>query len=142
MGRENVGAHSLFLLSQFSFLTCLAVVSVAEKSLKTPYAVCTSLMVPTSLPKQVLVFCFLWGEQGCLDLMVICECASVTLLACSRDVQTEMEAKELLLQQAVNRQAKLEADAQFLQGKETSLHGRLNLMMRVSKTALDEMSSL
>uniref|UniRef100_A0A8B9CGJ4 Ninein like n=1 Tax=Anser brachyrhynchus TaxID=132585 RepID=A0A8B9CGJ4_9AVES len=47
-----------------------------------------------------------------------------------KDVQTEMEAKELLLQQAVNRQAKLEADAQFLQGKETSLHGRLNLMMK------------
>ncbi|XP_035178816.1 ninein-like protein isoform X3 [Oxyura jamaicensis] len=47
-----------------------------------------------------------------------------------KDVQTEMEAKELLLQQAVNHQAKLEADTQFLQGKEASLHGRLNLMMK------------
>lgn len=124
------------------YLTCLAVVSMAEKSLKTSYAMCTSLMVPTSLPKQVLVFCFLWGKRGCLDLVVICECASVTLLVCSRDVQAEVQAKELLLQQAVNHQAKLEADTQLLQGKEASLHGRLNLMMRVSKTALDEMSSL
>ncbi|XP_035408854.1 ninein-like protein isoform X4 [Cygnus atratus] len=47
-----------------------------------------------------------------------------------KDVQTEMEAKELLLQQAVNHRAKLEADTQFLRGKEASLHGRLNLMMR------------
>lgn len=59
------------------------------------------------------------------------------LLICSRDVQTEMEAKELLLQQAINHQVKLQADAQFLQGKETTLHGRLNLMMKVSKTALN-----
>ncbi|XP_040407774.1 ninein-like protein [Cygnus olor] len=47
-----------------------------------------------------------------------------------KDVQTEMEAKELLLQQAVNHRAKLEADTQFLRGEEASLHGRLNLMMR------------
>eukprot|EP00076_Gallus_gallus_P018809 XP_015139050.2 ninein-like protein isoform X8 [Gallus gallus] len=47
-----------------------------------------------------------------------------------RDVQTEMEAKELLLQQAINHQVKLQADAQFLQGKEATLHGRLNLMMK------------
>eukprot|EP00076_Gallus_gallus_P018806 XP_015139046.2 ninein-like protein isoform X5 [Gallus gallus] len=47
-----------------------------------------------------------------------------------KDVQTEMEAKELLLQQAINHQVKLQADAQFLQGKEATLHGRLNLMMK------------
>ncbi|XP_072189181.1 ninein-like protein [Excalfactoria chinensis] len=41
-----------------------------------------------------------------------------------------MEAKELLLQQAINHQVKLEADARFLQGKEATLHGRLNLMMK------------
>lgn len=52
------------------------------------------------------------------------------LLICSRDVQTEMEAKELLLQQAINHQVKLQADAQFLQGKEATLRGRLNLMMK------------
>lgn len=99
-------------------------------------------MVPTFLPKKVFVFCFLWAERGCLDLVVICERASVTLLVCSRDVQAEMQAKELLLQQALNHQAKLEADTQLLQGREANLHGRLNLMMRVSKTALDEVSSL
>ncbi|XP_075269533.1 ninein-like protein isoform X2 [Opisthocomus hoazin] len=43
-----------------------------------------------------------------------------------KDVQAEIEAKELLLQQAVNHQAKLEADTQILQGKEASLQGRLN----------------
>ncbi|XP_068273099.1 ninein-like protein [Nyctibius grandis] len=43
-----------------------------------------------------------------------------------KDVQAEIEAKELLLQQAVNHQAKLEADTQFLRSKETSLQGRLN----------------
>ncbi|OXB68352.1 hypothetical protein ASZ78_015292 [Callipepla squamata] len=47
-----------------------------------------------------------------------------------KDVQTEMETKELLLQQAANHQAKLEADAQFLQGKQATLHGRLNFMMK------------
>ncbi|XP_031453022.1 ninein-like protein isoform X3 [Phasianus colchicus] len=47
-----------------------------------------------------------------------------------KDVQTEMEAKELLLQQAINHQVKLEADAQFFQGKEATLHGRLNLMIK------------
>ncbi|XP_064366166.1 ninein-like protein isoform X2 [Dromaius novaehollandiae] len=47
-----------------------------------------------------------------------------------RDIMTEMKAKDLLLQQATNRQAKLEADAQFLQGKEANLRGRLNLMMK------------
>ncbi|XP_048790724.1 ninein-like protein isoform X8 [Lagopus muta] len=47
-----------------------------------------------------------------------------------KDVWAEMEAKELLLQQAINHQVKLEADAQFLQGKEATLHGRLNLMMK------------
>lgn len=59
------------------------------------------------------------------------------LLICSRDVRAEMEAKELLLQQAINHQVKLEADAQFLQGKEATLHGRLNLMMKVSETVLN-----
>ncbi|KAM6083809.1 ninein-like protein isoform 3-T3 [Theristicus caerulescens] len=47
-----------------------------------------------------------------------------------KDVQAEIEAKELLLQQAVNHQAKLEADTQFLQGKEASLQGRLNRMVK------------
>ncbi|XP_072713364.1 ninein-like protein isoform X6 [Ciconia boyciana] len=47
-----------------------------------------------------------------------------------KDVQAEIEAKELLLQQAVNHQAKLEADTQFLQGKEASLQGRLNHTMK------------
>ncbi|KAM6367445.1 ninein-like protein [Alca torda] len=43
-----------------------------------------------------------------------------------KDVQAEIEAKELLLQQAINHQAKLETDTRFLQGKEDSLQGRLN----------------
>ncbi|XP_064503806.1 ninein-like protein isoform X2 [Pseudopipra pipra] len=47
-----------------------------------------------------------------------------------KDFQAEIEAKELLLQQAVSHQAKLEADAQFLQGKEASLQGRLNNVMK------------
>ncbi|XP_054051411.1 ninein-like protein isoform X5 [Rissa tridactyla] len=47
-----------------------------------------------------------------------------------KDVQAEIEAKELLLQQAINHQAKLEADARFLQGKEDSLQGRLNHTMK------------
>ncbi|XP_076191035.1 ninein-like protein isoform X2 [Aptenodytes patagonicus] len=47
-----------------------------------------------------------------------------------RDVQAEIEAKELLLQQAINHQAKLEADTQFFEGKEASLQGRLNHMMK------------
>ncbi|XP_054051408.1 ninein-like protein isoform X2 [Rissa tridactyla] len=51
-------------------------------------------------------------------------------LQCLRDVQAEIEAKELLLQQAINHQAKLEADARFLQGKEDSLQGRLNHTMK------------
>lgn len=64
------------------------------------------------------------------------------LLFPPRDFQAEIEAKELLLQQAVSHQAKLEADTQFLQGKEASLQGRLNHVMKVSKTALGETSSL
>lgn len=64
------------------------------------------------------------------------------LLFFPRDVQAEIEAKELLLQQAINHQAKLEADARFLQGKEDSLQGRLNHTMKVRKTALGEASSL
>ncbi|XP_052637049.1 ninein-like protein isoform X8 [Harpia harpyja] len=51
-------------------------------------------------------------------------------LQCLRDFQAEIEAKELLLQQAVSHQAKLEADTQFLQGKEASLQGRLNHVMK------------
>ncbi|XP_027520473.1 ninein-like protein isoform X2 [Corapipo altera] len=47
-----------------------------------------------------------------------------------KDFQSEIEAKELLLQQAVSHQAKLEADTQFLQGKEASLQGRLNHVMK------------
>ncbi|KAM6129475.1 ninein-like protein isoform 2-T2 [Pterocles gutturalis] len=47
-----------------------------------------------------------------------------------KDIQAEIEAKERLLQQSVNHQAKLEADTQFLQGKEASLQGRLNHMMK------------
>ncbi|XP_014819891.1 PREDICTED: ninein-like protein [Calidris pugnax] len=49
-----------------------------------------------------------------------------------KDVQAEIEAKELLLQQAVNHQVKLEADTRFLQGKEASLQGRLNHAMKES----------
>lgn len=64
------------------------------------------------------------------------------LLFPPRDFQAEIEAKELLLQQAVSHRAKLEADTQFLQGKEASLQGRLNHVMKVSKTALGETSSL
>ncbi|XP_074720344.1 ninein-like protein isoform X2 [Strix uralensis] len=47
-----------------------------------------------------------------------------------KDFQADTEAKELLLQQAVSHQAKLEAEAQFLQGKEASLQGRLNHTMK------------
>ncbi|KAM6433153.1 ninein-like protein isoform 3-T3 [Rhynochetos jubatus] len=43
-----------------------------------------------------------------------------------KDVQAEIEAKEQLLQQAIKHKVKLEADTQFLQGKEASLQGRLN----------------
>ncbi|XP_032866953.2 ninein-like protein [Tyto alba] len=43
-----------------------------------------------------------------------------------KDFQTDIEAKELLLQQAVSHQAKLEADRRFLQDKEASLQERLN----------------
>ncbi|KAM7061882.1 ninein-like protein isoform 3-T5 [Acridotheres tristis] len=46
-----------------------------------------------------------------------------------RDFQAEIEAKELLLQQAVSYQAKLEADTRLLQGKEANLQGRLNHVM-------------
>ncbi|PKU41923.1 ninein-like protein isoform x1 [Limosa lapponica baueri] len=49
-----------------------------------------------------------------------------------KDVQAEIEAKELLLQQAVNHQVKLEADTRFLQGKEASLQGKLNHAMKES----------
>ncbi|KAJ7421846.1 ninein-like protein [Willisornis vidua] len=47
-----------------------------------------------------------------------------------RDFQAEIEAKKLLLQQAVSHQAKLEADTQFLEGKEAGLQGRLNHVMK------------
>ncbi|XP_050829109.1 ninein-like protein isoform X1 [Serinus canaria] len=46
-----------------------------------------------------------------------------------RNFQAEVEAKELLLQQAVSHQAKLEAATQLLQGKEANLQGRLNHVM-------------
>ncbi|RLV88758.1 hypothetical protein DV515_00015335 [Chloebia gouldiae] len=46
-----------------------------------------------------------------------------------RNFQVEMEAKELLLQQAVSHQAKLEAATRLLQGKEANLQGRLNHVM-------------
>lgn len=59
-----------------------------------------------------------------------------------RDFQAEIEAKDLLLQQAVSHQAKLEAGTQFLHGKEASWQGRLSHTMKVSKTALGETSSL
>ncbi|XP_074006915.1 ninein-like protein isoform X1 [Numenius arquata] len=49
-----------------------------------------------------------------------------------KDVQAEIEAKELLLQQAVNHQVKLETDTRFLQDKEASLQGRLNHAMKES----------
>ncbi|XP_054033177.1 ninein-like protein [Dryobates pubescens] len=47
-----------------------------------------------------------------------------------KDFQAELEAKEQLLQEAVSHQVKLEAEAQFLQGKEASLQGRLNHTMK------------
>ncbi|XP_030303390.1 ninein-like protein [Calypte anna] len=47
-----------------------------------------------------------------------------------KDVNAEIEAKELLLRQAVNHQMKLEADTRFLQGKEASLQERLNHTMK------------
>ncbi|XP_065538217.1 ninein-like protein isoform X2 [Lathamus discolor] len=47
-----------------------------------------------------------------------------------RDFQAETEAKDLLLQQAVSHQAKLEADTQLFQGKEASWQGRLNHTMK------------
>ncbi|XP_037989799.1 ninein-like protein isoform X6 [Motacilla alba alba] len=50
-------------------------------------------------------------------------------LQCLWNFQAEIEAKELLLQQAVSHQAKLEAAAQLLQGKEANLQGRLNHVM-------------
>nr|XP_032603384.2 ninein-like protein isoform X1 [Taeniopygia guttata]XP_041571411.1 ninein-like protein isoform X1 [Taeniopygia guttata]XP_041571412.1 ninein-like protein isoform X1 [Taeniopygia guttata]XP_041571413.1 ninein-like protein isoform X1 [Taeniopygia guttata]XP_041571414.1 ninein-like protein isoform X1 [Taeniopygia guttata]XP_041571415.1 ninein-like protein isoform X1 [Taeniopygia guttata]XP_041571416.1 ninein-like protein isoform X1 [Taeniopygia guttata]XP_041571417.1 ninein-like protein isof len=46
-----------------------------------------------------------------------------------RNFQAEMEAKELLLQQAVSHQTKLEAATRLLQGKEANLQGRLNHVM-------------
>ncbi|KAL2305768.1 hypothetical protein Nmel_003657 [Mimus melanotis] len=46
-----------------------------------------------------------------------------------RDFQAEIEAKELLLQQAVSHQVKLEANTRLLQGKEANLQGRLNHVM-------------
>ncbi|XP_021246999.1 ninein-like protein isoform X2 [Numida meleagris] len=72
------------------------------------------------------------AERHCLQLSRELDKQYITLKHSQsklKDVQTEMEAKELLLQQAINHQAKLEADAQFLQGKEATLRGRLNLMM-------------
>ncbi|XP_064565364.1 ninein-like protein isoform X2 [Zonotrichia leucophrys gambelii] len=50
-----------------------------------------------------------------------------------RNFQAEIEAKELLLQQAVSHQAKLEAAAQLLQGKEANLQGRLNYVMNLEQ---------
>ncbi|XP_025889778.1 ninein-like protein [Nothoprocta perdicaria] len=47
-----------------------------------------------------------------------------------RKIQAEMKAKDLLLQQATQRQAKLEASAQLLQDREANLQGRLNLTMK------------
>lgn len=64
------------------------------------------------------------------------------LLFFPRNFQAEMEAKELLLQQAVSHQTKLEAATRLLQGKEANLQGRLNHVMNVSTAALDETPSL
>ncbi|XP_074393050.1 uncharacterized protein LOC106629504 isoform X5 [Zonotrichia albicollis] len=50
-----------------------------------------------------------------------------------RNFQAEIEAKELLLQQAVSHQAKLEAAAQLLQGKEANLQGRLSHVMNLEQ---------
>ncbi|XP_061317395.1 ninein-like protein isoform X4 [Pezoporus flaviventris] len=47
-----------------------------------------------------------------------------------RDFQAETEAKDLLLQQAVSHQAKLEADTQLFRGTEASWQGRLNHTMK------------
>ncbi|XP_067148922.1 ninein-like protein isoform X4 [Apteryx mantelli] len=73
------------------------------------------------------------AERRCLQLMgeVDEHCAAHEYSQGKlRDIQTEMKAKDLLLQQATKRQAKLEAAARFLQGKEASLRGRLNLTMK------------
>ncbi|XP_064002346.1 ninein-like protein isoform X2 [Pogoniulus pusillus] len=48
----------------------------------------------------------------------------------ARDFQAAIEAKDLLLQEALSHQVKLEADTEILQGKGVSLQGRLNHMMK------------
>ncbi|XP_067148921.1 ninein-like protein isoform X3 [Apteryx mantelli] len=76
------------------------------------------------------------AERRCLQLMgeVDEHCAAHEYSQGKlRDIQTEMKAKDLLLQQATKRQAKLEAAARFLQGKEASLRGRLNLTMKLGQ---------
>ncbi|XP_062470338.1 ninein-like protein isoform X2 [Pezoporus occidentalis] len=47
-----------------------------------------------------------------------------------RDFQAETEAKDVLLQQALSHQAKLEADTQLFRGTEASWQGRLNHTMK------------
>ncbi|XP_061206328.1 ninein-like protein [Neopsephotus bourkii] len=47
-----------------------------------------------------------------------------------RDFQAKTEAKDLLLQQAVSHQAKLEADIQLFRGEEASWQGKLNHTMK------------
>ncbi|XP_062427439.1 ninein-like protein isoform X2 [Rhea pennata] len=70
------------------------------------------------VPKDVLPHAYLSHGRSTLP---------AKLSSPALDIQTEMKAKDLLFQQATNRQAKLEADVQFLQGKEASLQGRLDL---------------
>lgn len=125
----------------FESPACFALVSVAGKSFKTPLHPLWS-QHPSN---QALISCFVHGERGCLYLMAIQEHAlsvPTMLLFSSRNFQAEIEAKELLLQQAVSHQAKLEADTRLLQGKEANLQERLNHVMKVSETALDETSPL
>lgn len=102
---------------------------------------CGVSILPTKLSSPALCMvrggvCTLWPSRNMLCLSHPC------CFFRPRNFQAEIEAKELLLQQAVSHQAKLEADTRLLQGKEADLQGRLNHVMKVSETALDETSSL
>ncbi|XP_030903397.2 ninein-like protein isoform X3 [Melopsittacus undulatus] len=73
------------------------------------------------------------AERRCLHLSRELDEQYVTLEHTQsklRDFQAETEAKDLLLQQAVSHQAKLEADTQLFQGKEASWQGKLKHTMK------------
>lgn len=134
---ENVLTHPG---APFESPACCTNVSVAGKSLESPLHPLWSqhpsnpALISCSVHGGV---CTLWPARNMLCLSQPC-----CFFSPPRDFQAEMEAKELLLQQAVSHQAKLEADTRLLQGKEANLQGRLNRVMNVSKTALDETSLL